>query len=170
MGGELALESTGASGTTFRFSVLAEEPGADSQACAEPKPAEALSDGAAPDLKGKRLLLAEDTLANQYLIKRLLAPTGAEIEIAENGEEAVRMATNSRFDLILMDMLMPVMDGYAATEKLCQAECPAPVVAITAAAIASDNRRCRRAGCVDIITKPIDSDRLFSVLAQQLRG
>ncbi|TWT78036.1 Sensor protein TorS [Posidoniimonas polymericola] len=169
MGGDLSLESTGQSGSTFRFSVLAEEPGSSDSSCGTRVAAETVSSDAAPDFAGKRVLVAEDTLANQYLIRRLLEPTGVGIEIAENGAEAVRLAANSDFDLILMDMLMPVMDGYTATEQLCQQDCPAPIIAITAAAIASDNRRCRRAGCADIITKPIDSDRLFSVLAHYLQ-
>jgi signal transduction histidine kinase/HPt (histidine-containing phosphotransfer) domain-containing protein/ActR/RegA family two-component response regulator len=114
-----------------------------------------------------RILLAEDGPDNQLLIGRWLERCGAEVTIADNGTEAVTLAEQSLalqqpFDVILMDMQMPVMDGYAATKILRQRGWTAPIIALTANTMSGDRDRCLQAGCSDFASKPIDRARLLS--------
>ncbi|MDY0165229.1 MAG: PAS domain S-box protein [Thermoguttaceae bacterium] len=118
-----------------------------------------------------RILLAEDGPDNQRLIAHLLEKAGADVTVVENGQAAVDEALaaeqrGSPFDVILMDMQMPVMDGYAATQKLRQRGYKGAIVALTAHAMADDRRKCLDAGCDDYATKPIDRARLLKVVAE----
>ncbi|HEV8607608.1 MAG TPA: ATP-binding protein [Tepidisphaeraceae bacterium] len=123
-----------------------------------------------PTLPRGRILVAEDGLDNQRLIAFLLKTAGAEVELAENGRIAVEMtlaatARNLPYDLIIMDMQMPQMDGYEATSKLRQKGVGAPIVALTAHALSEDRAKCISAGCTDYLTKPIDRDKLLQTLS-----
>jgi signal transduction histidine kinase/CheY-like chemotaxis protein len=114
----------------------------------------------APRLNGLRFLVGEDGLDNQQIILFHLREVGAEVTLAENGKIAVQLATemaekNRPFDLILMDMQMPVMDGYTATKTLRDRRYTGPIVALTANAMAHDREKCLTAGCNGFITKPI---------------
>ncbi len=117
------------------------------------------------DLAGVRILLAEDGFDNQQLIKTLLGRAGAEVEIAENGRVAVEKAGAGRFDVILMDMNMPEMDGYEATRTLRDRGYQGPILALTANAMSDDAQRSLDAGCNDHLTKPIDRARLTAAIA-----
>jgi signal transduction histidine kinase/DNA-binding response OmpR family regulator len=115
---------------------------------------------ASPRLNGLRVLVAEDGLDNRQIILFYLRQAGAEVMVAENGKAAVQLATemakaNRPFDLILMDMQMPVMDGYTATTTLRNSRYTGPIVALTANAMAHDREKCLTAGCNGFITKPI---------------
>ena len=124
-------------------------------------------------LEGVRVLLAEDGPDNQKLVTFLLRKLGSEVTLAEDGVVAVELATRALasdqpFDLILMDMQMPRMDGYTATARLRERGFRGPIVALTAHAMIGDRERCIAAGCDEFATKPIQRDRLVDVMRHQL--
>jgi CheY-like chemotaxis protein len=128
--------------------------------------------GAAPDLHPSlRILLAEDSPDNRTLILAYLKQTPHTVEVAENGSIAVEKWNAQRFDLVLMDVQMPVMDGYAATKAIRESErtrgCPpVPIIALTAHARHEDVENSRAAGCTAHLTKPIKKPTLLSALAE----
>jgi CheY-like chemotaxis protein len=111
-------------------------------------------------------LVVDDGATNRKLIHLLLERRGAQVLTAENGEIAVRMASEHEFDVILMDMQMPVMDGYTATAELRSRGFTRPIVALTAHAMKGDREKCEQAGCSDYLSKPIDGDTLIAKVAQ----
>ncbi len=159
LGGTLGVTSEPGRGSVFRLEI--EAPTAE--AAIAPAPA------VQPDRRA-RVLLAEDGPDNQRLIRTLLRPR-ADVALAENGAEALVQALAARdsgepYDLILMDMQMPVMDGYEATLRLRESGYTAPIVALTAHAMSGDRERCLAAGCDEYLTKPVDRARLFDCLAR----
>jgi len=118
-------------------------------------------------LRGK-VLLAEDVIDNQRLISIYIQKTGAEVDIANNGEEAVKAALAQEYDLILMDMQMPVMDGIQAVKKLRSNNYDGTIVALTANAMKEDELQCREAGCDDFLPKPIDRHQFVDLLTHYL--
>jgi signal transduction histidine kinase/DNA-binding NarL/FixJ family response regulator len=114
------------------------------------------------------VLLAEDNIDNQKLVSLLLRRSGAEVSIAENGQLAVDMALLNPYDLILMDMQMPVMNGLEATRTLRQRGYRGAIVALTANATREDVESCLAAGCDDFMSKPIDRQKLYENLARQM--
>ncbi len=117
-----------------------------------------------------RILLAEDNLVNQKVTVRALERRGHTVLVAQNGHEAVALASRERFDLILMDIQMPEMDGYEATAAIREMErrsgSHAPIVAMTAHAMKSDQERCLAAGMDDYISKPIHLNELIQKVEQ----
>jgi PAS domain S-box-containing protein len=120
-------------------------------------------------LKG-RILLVEDGRDNQRLLHTLLTDAGAVVAIADNGQIGVQLATTEPFDLILMDMQMPVMDGYAATSELRRLGIKTPIIALTAFAMAEDRVRCIAIGCTAYLSKPVDEDTLLETVGRHLAG
>ncbi len=124
-------------------------------------------------LVGYRILLAEDGPDNQRLIAHVLRKSGADVTIIENGKLAVDAALaawdeGKPFDLILMDMQMPVMDGYQATNLLRQKGYTGSIIALTAHAMASDREKCINAGCNDYATKPINRKQLITMIRRYI--
>jgi CheY-like chemotaxis protein len=121
---------------------------------------------------GQRILVAEDVPVNQTLIATLLAKRGYHVSLARDGAEAVNACENQTFDLILMDIQMPELDGLAATARLRQRERASgrhtPIIALTAGAQESNRERCRQAGMDDFISKPFDADHLYAVIEHYL--
>jgi signal transduction histidine kinase/ActR/RegA family two-component response regulator len=122
-------------------------------------------------LQGCRVLVVEDGPDNQRLIAFILRKAGAEVELADNGQEAVHQAlaalgNEQPFDVILMDMQMPVLDGYQATGQLRHAGYRGSIIALTANAMSDDRHKCISAGCDAYATKPIDRRRLIELVAR----
>ena len=127
--------------------------------------------GSVDVLRGRRVLLAEDGPDNQRLISHLLRRAGASVELAGNGRIAVQCALEAGpFDLVLMDMAMPELDGYGATRELRAAGVRTPVIALTAHAMADDRQRCLDAGCDDYLTKPFQHAELMQICVRWLHA
>ncbi|WP_158265000.1 ATP-binding protein [Blastopirellula marina] len=177
LNGSLSVESQVKIGSRFSLRLPIEIP--------SPAPASASDrDGSSekpqlPSLAGYRYLLVEDGIDNQRLIKALLQKAGAVVAIAENGQIALDWISEARrdaeeystdsdpnVDVVIMDMQMPVLDGYQATQALRQMGFHKPIVALTAHALQGDRERCLEAGCDDYFTKPITRENLLQ-MAQQ---
>ncbi len=173
MDGTIGLESKLGEGSTFTFTVhLARlSKSAMIVEAAEDETAEGEDEaGAAVDA---RILLAEDNLVNQSLIRSLLQRLGYEIEIANNGKEAVEALRGGAFDLVLMDSQMPEMDGVTATKEVRKLEGPAgsvPIIALTANAMVGDRERYLEAGMNDYVPKPIEPELLDAAIRRCLRA
>ena len=115
-----------------------------------------------------RILLVEDGTTNRRLISLVLRRAGATVVTAEDGRQGVEMASSESFDLILMDMQMPVMDGYTAAQRLRDEGQTVPIIALTAHAMAGDETKCRDAGCSGYLTKPVEPAVLIRTVAENL--
>lgn len=120
---------------------------------------------------GKRALVVEDYFVNQEVTQEILELMGLEVRIAENGLEALDFYKKERFDLILMDIQMPEMDGYQTTREIRKSEnedTHIPIIALTANALSGDAKKCLDAGMDDYISKPIEAERLEAILKKYL--
>jgi CheY-like chemotaxis protein len=115
------------------------------------------------------ILVAEDNATNQKLAVRLLERHGHTVKVASNGYEAIAAQAAEPFDLILMDVQMPEMDGLAATEALRREGVRIPIIALTAHAMAGDRERCLAAGMDDYVTKPVNPEELFAKIDALLK-
>jgi len=124
---------------------------------------------ALPSLQDRRIMLVDDDIRNVYAMSALLDDFGLQISTAANGEEAIARFLQEPPDLILMDMSMPVMDGYTATHLLkTQHGCTVPIIALTAHAMKGDREKCMTAGADDYLAKPVERDELRSMLERWL--
>ena len=118
----------------------------------------------------KRILVVEDQPDNRQIIRDMLAPTDYEITEAENGEQALTAIAKQRPDLILMDIQLPVMDGYTATRQI-KADPPfrsIPIIAVTSYALSGEEKKARAAGCDDYVPKPFSPRQLLGKIRQYL--
>ena len=174
MGGAISARSAPGSGTTFEFTIdtgdLTGIPAARlrSNETKEGSSVLRLPSAVRQPLSGIRVLLAEDGIDNQRLIRFHLERAGANVEIVDNGAKAVERVQDSsrmnRHDVILMDMQMPVMDGYEAVRRLTTAGERTPIIALTAHAMAGDREKCLESGCHDYLCKPVDVRALISAI------
>jgi PAS domain S-box-containing protein len=160
MGGEIDIESEKGKGTSSHFCLFLpigtvnDLPQRKSASITNPQ-----------DLRGKRILLVEDNEYNRLLAKSFLRSAHLKVTEAENGEEAIERAQTQEFDLILMDVQMPVMDGFVATQHLRQQlGITTPIIALTASAINGEKQRCLAAGMNDYLTKPFYEDELMQLV------
>ncbi len=169
MGGEVGVTSAPGIGSTFWFVVKLARAGVP---CAVlPAPVELPLDDIAGHLAGKRLLLVDDDQVNREVALAMLAGTGLQIDLAENGLEAVRAVRERDYAAVLMDVQMPYMDGMQATRliRTMPDRAGLPVIAVTANAFEGDRQRCFDAGMTDFIPKPLQARVLHSVLMRWLR-
>ncbi len=113
-----------------------------------------------------RVLLAEDSQINRTLFKIILERVGLQIDLAANGQQAVEMASGQDYDLILMDVQMPVMDGLEATRILRSEGLTTPVIALTAHTMKEDRKRCLWAGCDGFLCKPLNQGALLAAVQE----
>ncbi|MFT3973044.1 MAG: ATP-binding protein [Amaricoccus sp.] len=173
MGGELMVESTPGVGSTFRFTIACRDssdalvaPVADPVLLVVPETAPA-----GPRMGPARVLVVEDNAVNQLLVSKLLTRAGHEATIAADGEAALAHLRSRPFDVVLMDVQLPGMDGITVTRALRELASPAcnlPVIALTANAMAGDRDRYLAAGMDDYVSKPIVAADLFAAIARQL--
>ena len=121
-----------------------------------------------PSNRPLHLLIVDDAPDNRFLLGRYVSKAGYTFETAENGQEAVDKALRGCFDLVLMDIQMPVTDGFDALRMLRAKSYPQPIVAVTAHAMKGDREICMRAGFNDYTTKPIHREELLQVIARNL--
>lgn len=114
------------------------------------------------------VLVAEDVKTNQILTEKILSKMGLEVTVVEDGNQAIQKVLTGGFDLILMDMMMPRMNGYAATQELRKKGIVTPIIALTANTLAGDEKECTKAGCDDYISKPLNKDELIRKLSKYL--
>ena len=172
LGGRLTVQSEVGSGSVFRATI---DPGPVSnqtvdESATTPPPTVRSAQKADARLLGTRILIVDDGETNRKLIQLVLRRAGAETSTAKDGIEAIHAIEHAPPDLILMDMQMPVMDGYSATRELRMKGYTMPIIALTAHAMKGDEQKCLDAGCSSYLTKPVDSPLLLATIDRELKA
>lgn len=165
MGGEIQAESTPGEGSCFWFEVTFEI--GTETAVITPTPSQNITGYEEPQ---RRILVVDDHAENRLVLLDLLEPLGFEIGLAENGKEAVDMMAQFKPDLILMDLVMPVMMGFEAAAAIRQMPefSTIPIIAVSASVLELYEENSKQVGCDDFLTKPVDTDKLLSLLQKYL--
>lgn len=170
LGGELSCVSEVGQGSTFTLKVPVDAPQeyVDTSAHANQMPPRVAD---APSLEASRILVVDDNPDNQQILRYLLEPTGAAVEVANNGSEALNMigsnnANAQPYNLILLDMQMPVMDGYTTIKVIRENGLSCRVIAVTAFATTGEREKCLAAGCDDYLTKPVEPAALYAAITK----
>ncbi|MFV0662105.1 PAS domain-containing protein [Denitromonas sp.] len=170
MGGSVGVRSTPGHGSTFWFTAHFGIADARTPAVDTASPCAPDVSVLARDFAHCRLLLVEDNEVNQYVALELLGDTGLQVDVAADGQQAVDMCARTAYDLILMDMQMPVMDGLSATRAIraLPQGATVPILAMTANAFAEDRQRCEAAGMNDYLSKPFEPEQLYAAVRRWL--
>lgn len=172
MGGSIGLQSQAGAGSTFWFTVRLDKASTEAASLAPTPPLAQSADEAQlrQRFASAKVLLAEDEPINQEVSRCLLEHVGLKVDLAEDGEQAVELARRNRYDLILMDMQMPKLNGLDATRAILGdgLNRATPILAMTANAFEEDKQLCLSTGMVDHIAKPIDRAQLFATLLKWL--
>jgi CheY-like chemotaxis protein len=168
MGGEIFVESNLEKGSKFTFYMNFELP--TEVMISQIRSHSSLHSQQLPSYQGESVLLVEDNITNQVVVQKLLKGTGLNIYIANNGQEAVLMSVARQYDLILMDIQMPIMDGYESTEIILQNKDyeNIPIIAMTAHALKGDRKKSLAAGMSAHISKPVDPELFYQTLMHWL--
>jgi CheY-like chemotaxis protein len=165
MGGSFGVESQEGQGSEFWFTVVLKK----QTNTPDIRTTETAVEASMPKITNIRILLVEDDEANQVAFNRLLSKSSHQVEIAENGRQALQLLEQKDFDLVLMDCRMPVMDGYEATAAIRDQSSKVrnhaiPVIGLTASAMREDRKKCLDAGMDDYLPKPIDFMALIELM------
>ncbi len=172
MGGQLEVQSEAGKGSTFHFTICLQRTSTTSPKAAEQAPTSSANTAgranhlAANQSEKLQVLLAEDTRANQMLVLYALKQRGHHVDVAADGREAVDRAAAGTYDVILMDVQMPILDGFQATAAIRAQPSGArvPIIALTAHAMAGDHQRCLDAGMNGYLAKPLDIEQLIKTV------
>jgi signal transduction histidine kinase/ActR/RegA family two-component response regulator len=166
MGGDLIVKSEEGKGSTFRLTFKAQE----SAPAVAPSPVAKAVDVNKRTLRGQRILLTDDNAINRQIIKLFLAPQGCDIVEATNGKEALDKIAQNEFDLVLLDVHMPVMDGKETIQRIRASDKwqTLPVIALTADAMSGDREKYLALGMTDYLSKPVDQRELIAKMQQVL--
>jgi CheY-like chemotaxis protein len=161
LGGDLYLENSSLEkGATFKIEVAT-----DLEANSTVETVISLPE---KSLKNCKVLVVDDSVDNQVLIEHMLKSRGAKVDTADNGQVGLTKALENDYDVVLMDVQMPVLDGHSATRILREKGYIVPIIGLTAHAMQEDRKRCLEAGCSDYLTKPIRSEMLVQTISRHI--
>ncbi|CAN0310489.1 unnamed protein product, partial [Phaeothamnion confervicola] len=159
LGGTIEVESQEDVGTTFRFTIATGS--LEKVALVEPahwsgEDKQAAIRGPLPSLSGRKVLVVDDRRDIRFLVQSYLEEAGATVGTADNGQAALDYLAETRMDMVVLDMQMPVLDGYATARELRRRRDMVPILAVTASAMTGDREACLAAGCNSYLSKPVD--------------
>jgi signal transduction histidine kinase/ActR/RegA family two-component response regulator len=169
MGSKIHIDSKPGIGSTFWFTCRLQKAKSQNDPTAQVRQPGVSYPDQKGSLRGMKILVAEDEAINQTLMTALLTQFGFAVTTVENGRKAVEEAAREEYNLILMDLQMPDMDGFEATRKIKAIRpCPPPIIALTAYAMGKDREKCLQAGMDDYLSKPVSREQLYEVLIRHL--